>query len=50
MYIGPETIMPLASAIAAIGGMAMLFWRRLVNFFRVTAQTLTRTVARLVSR
>lgn len=27
-YIGPETIVPLTSAIAAIGGALMLFWDR----------------------
>jgi hypothetical protein len=25
-YIGPETILPLASAIAAVGGVFMMFW------------------------
>jgi hypothetical protein len=50
MYIGPETIMPLASAIAAISGVVMLFGRRMVGFFRTTAQAVTRTVSRLVSR
>jgi hypothetical protein len=25
-YIGPETILPLGSLIAAVGGMALMFW------------------------
>ncbi len=35
MYIGPETVVPVATALAAIGGFAMLMWRRLVAFVRV---------------
>jgi len=34
MYIGPETIMPLASALAAIGGALLLFWQRVVGYAR----------------
>lgn len=26
-YVGPETILPLTSALAAIAGVAMIFWR-----------------------
>ena len=37
-YIGPETILPFASVIAAIAGAAMLFWKTLcqavVRLFR----------------
>jgi len=29
-YIGPDTMVPLASALAAIGGAVLLFWRYLV--------------------
>lgn len=25
-YIGPETILPLGSVLAAIGGVALMFW------------------------
>jgi hypothetical protein len=25
-YVGPETIVPLASILAAIGGVALMFW------------------------
>lgn len=34
MYIGPETLMPLASVVAAVAGVAMMFWRRVVAFFK----------------
>ncbi len=28
MYLGPDTAMPLASAIAAVVGVAVMFWHR----------------------
>ena len=31
MYIGPDTLMPLASAFAAVAGFVLMFWRRLVG-------------------
>ena len=31
MYIGPETMLPLASALAAIGGVLLMFWHRVVG-------------------
>ncbi|GIW88207.1 MAG: hypothetical protein KatS3mg108_2531 [Isosphaeraceae bacterium] len=31
-YFGPETVMPLASIVAAIAGAALMFWRNLVYF------------------
>jgi hypothetical protein len=33
-YFGPETMMPVASIIAAVAGVAMMFGRNLVYFFR----------------
>lgn len=38
MYFGPETMMPLASAAAAVGGMLLIFWRRLVGWARMTVR------------
>jgi len=38
MYIGPETLMPLASALAAVTGVLLMFWRKVVGFFRATVQ------------
>ena len=34
MYIGPETLMPVASALAAIVGVLLMFWRRTVALVR----------------
>ncbi len=50
MYIGPETLMPLASVLAAIAGVAMLFWRRLVGAVRASTGFMSRTFTRLVRR
>ena len=38
MYIGPETLMPLATALAAITGVLLMFWRRVVGLVRTTLQ------------
>jgi len=34
LYIGPDVFLPLASALAAIAGVAMMFWQRLVGWMR----------------
>ena len=34
MYIGPETLMPIASALAAVVGFLLMFWRRTVALVR----------------
>jgi hypothetical protein len=47
MYIGPEVMMPLASALAAITGVLLMFWRRIVVVARSTAQVVGRTFSRL---
>jgi hypothetical protein len=41
MYVGPETYMPVASALAALGGFLLLFWRRVVGAIRAIAQRVT---------
>ena len=33
-YIGPETMMPVASIIAAVAGVFMMFGRNVMGFFR----------------
>jgi hypothetical protein len=33
-YLGPESIMPLASILAAVLGFILIFWRYIVKFFR----------------
>jgi len=50
MYVGPETLMPLASVLAAIAGVAMLFWRKTVAATRAVFGQLTRAFSRLFSR
>jgi hypothetical protein len=34
LYIGPETMLPLASALAAIGGVLLMFWQQFVGLIR----------------
>jgi hypothetical protein len=34
LYIGPDVLMPVASAIAAVVGFLLMFWRRTVAFFK----------------
>ena len=34
LYIGPDVFLPITSALAAIAGVALMFWNRLVVFFR----------------
>ncbi len=46
MYIGPETLMPLASVIAAIAGVVMMFWRRVVLAFRAGVSRAMRLIAK----
>ncbi len=50
MYIGPETLMPLASALAAVAGVLMLFWRKTVETFKACAGFVSRGFQRLISR
>ncbi|MGH7561587.1 MAG: hypothetical protein ACRENB_11290 [Gemmatimonadales bacterium] len=46
LYLGPDTAVPLASAFAAIAGVAILFWNRTV----AAARSAARFVARLFRR
>ena len=34
LYLGPETVMPLTSALAAVLGVLLIFWRSMVGFFK----------------
>jgi hypothetical protein len=34
MYIGPDALMPLASAMAAVAGFLLMFWKRVVAAFK----------------
>jgi hypothetical protein len=42
-----ETMMPLASALAAIGGVLLMFWRKVVAFIRMAVGGVTRTFSRI---
>jgi len=41
LYIGPEAFLPITSAIAAIAGVLMMFWNRVVGFVRKFWQMMT---------
>jgi hypothetical protein len=50
MYIGPEVMMPLASVLAAITGLLLMFWRRVVDIARTTRAAVARTFSRITAR
>ena len=37
-YLGPETLMPLASILAAIAGFFLMFWRLIAKFIKKTVR------------
>lgn len=42
LYLGPEVLMPLASVAAAIGGVLLMFWRRVVGAMRAVVRFVLR--------
>ncbi len=42
-YLGPNTVMPLASILAAIVGVVLIFWRMIASTIRRVTQALFRT-------
>ena len=34
LYLGPDTLLPIASLFAAIAGFFLIFWRLIVRFFK----------------
>lgn len=34
LYVGPDVFLPLTSALAALGGIVLMFWHRLVGIVR----------------
>lgn len=42
MYVAPDALMPVASAIAAAVGMALMFWRRFVGAVRFLVRQVIR--------
>ena len=43
MYLGPDVLMPLASAFAAVAGVVLMFWRKIVNATRSVGQFISRS-------
>ncbi len=39
-YLGPETLMPLASILAAVAGFFLMFWRLIFKFVKKTVRKL----------
>lgn len=42
MYIGPDTLFPITSAAAAIGGFVLMFWRQVKGFAKRAASAVRR--------
>ncbi len=42
-YLGPNTVMPLASALAAVVGVVLIFWRYIYSSIRSAARFFTRS-------
>jgi hypothetical protein len=46
LYIGPDTLMPLASVFAAVAGFVLMFWRRLIGAVKLLVDKLSGRSAR----
>jgi hypothetical protein len=46
LYIGPDVMMPLASAIAAIVGFLLMFWRRTIAALKRAGAAIARLFRR----
>jgi undecaprenyl pyrophosphate phosphatase UppP len=42
MYIGPDAAMPIASALAAVVGVAVMFWHKTVALAKGTGRAIAR--------
>jgi hypothetical protein len=49
-YLGPDTAVPLASAVAAVVGVVLMFWRRTVAVVGGLARFVGERLARLTGR
>jgi hypothetical protein len=45
LYIGPETMLPFLSALAALGGVLLIFWQRFVALVQRLWRIITRKEA-----
>jgi len=50
MYLGPDTAMPLASALAAAVGVVVLFWHKSVALAKGFARFVGKQLSRLTPR
>jgi hypothetical protein len=41
LYLGPEVVAPVLSALAAVGGVLLMFWRRVVAGARAVGRLVT---------
>ena len=48
MYFGPETLMPVASALAVVAGVILMFWRKTVGVVRASYRFMARQVSRML--
>lgn len=46
LYIGPDSMMPIASAFAAIAGVAVMFWNKTVALVRGIGGAIGRVAGR----
>jgi len=46
MYIGPETMLPLSSAIAAVAGLVVMFWHKTTAAVRGFGRKVSRLFGR----
>jgi hypothetical protein len=42
LYVGPDVFLPLASALAALAGVALMFWTRVVGIVKKAWRVVTR--------
>jgi hypothetical protein len=43
LYIGPDVFLPITSALAAVAGVALMFWNRIVGVGRKVWQRVARS-------
>lgn len=41
LYLGPEVVAPVLSALAAVGGVLLMFWRRVVAGAKAVTRLVT---------
>ena len=41
LYVGPDLLLPLTSALAAIAGVLLMFWNRVIGFVRAGWRRIT---------